>query len=186
MTSPIYIPQCGGNRGNPPQHDNPNHDTRPLAWEVMTSAHPVPDAVMSAIDNSLEQITGRDIAQAHTESWISGFQLAEYDQSFITISEEAFDMFLPYIPSRLIRYVVPDWECRDYADYAKTYSVASGWNAVAKTLDYGEHHSYCAATVRGRNGKLIEKPWEPQAGIVIPRAYPAHHYGGKVGEVQYA
>lgn len=104
-----------------------------------------------------------------------------------TYEEGVFRQLLPLCPAALGRYVAeatdddPKRECLDFSREAVAWFVAVGIYVVGWVLDETAHHSYLVAQYFSeRLGRYKQDVVEPQLNVVVPRAYPAHHYVGDV------
>ena len=131
----------------------------------------------------------RDVAEAHERSWISAAKPEFLNNAGITISKKDFLKLLRYSPTGSCRYVaetnqingvwVYKFECLDYASAFKSRLVSLGIYPVGFVLDLTGHHSYNTVIVYDTDIHMfVELVIEPQANVVVPQAYPAHHYVG--------
>ena len=135
--------------------------------------------------------TNNDLLPAHRRSWIGQATPQALNNAGTTISKAAFLELLPHIPFAKARYVAtatpttPKFECLDYADAFKAFAVAIGIYPTGFVLDFKGGHSYNTVLVFNEFAREYELlVVEPQGNVVVPRAYPAHHYTGS-GVVLY-
>ena len=176
---------------DPPKHD-PSHDSRPLArdieWSPAHGRYPVLPIVRAA---KKFYPTHDDLTKAHNASWLRQARPVLANGQGTTISKAAFLEVLPHIPFAQARYVAaatadtPKWECLDYADAAKAWTLAVGIYPSGQVYDFAGGHSYSNVLVFNEAANAYEiVVYEPQANVVVPRAFPAHHYTGQ-GMVWY-
>ena len=188
----------------PPKHDIV--DDRELPWRVDQAAHPIPTDITDALFASLREVPLSDVDDAlRNRSWCPGLRMRAYHPggtpqapTLVVAEYDAFAAFLPYIPTRLCRYLHPvpgnpqagNFECTDFAGRAQACCESYGVSASARTLDEKAHHSYCwaclykgklPAGVNPKREDLRVYPFEPQAGVFIRSRNPADHYDGMVG-----
>ena len=170
----------------PPPHD-PSGDTRPLARDVIWSPSQVKGGVLGTVSGARKFFPDveQDLLPAHRRSWIGGAQPQSLNNAGTTISKSAFLELLPHSPTAKMRYVAtasshtPKWECLDYAKTFWAWMIAIGIYPTGFVLDYKGGHSYNTVLVYDEDIKAYEVlVIEPQGNIVVPRAYPAHHYTG--------
>ena len=74
---------------------------------------------------------------------------------------------------------IPKWECLDYAKLWWSWAIALGIYPAGIVLDITGHHCYCSACVFDEEINDYELlVVEPQGNVIVPKAYPAHHYTG--------
>ena len=176
---------------NPPAHD-PSHDSRPQARDVLWQEGASYGKAKSIVDNAQKYTPSvQDVAEAHSRSWIREARPEFLNNAGATISKADFLELLRYSPTAEARYVaqyqpatddseaVYKWECLDYASAMKSWLVSLGIYSVGFVLDLTGHHSYNTVVVFDTDVNLyVELVVEPQGNVVVPRAYPQHHYVG--------
>lgn len=176
----------------PPPHD-PRQDDRPLARDITWSPNAVDGGVLGTVKGARKYYpsTNDDLLPAHRRSWISGATPQSLNDAGTTISKSAFLELLPHSPTARMRYVAkatdgtPKWECLDYAKTFWAWMIAVGIYPTGFVLDFQGGHSYNTVLVYDEGISAYEVlVIEPQGNIIVPRAYPEHHYTG-TGVVMY-
>ena len=176
---------------DPPAHD-PSHDSRPLARDIPWSPSEVDGGVLATVRAAKKFYpTHDDLLQAHDASWLKNARPVLANNAGTTISKAAFLEVLPHIPFANARYVAtatddtPKYECLDYANDFKAFTVALGIYPSGQVFDFQGGHSYSAVLVFNEaDAKFDLLVIEPQGNVIVRQAYPDRHYTG-TGEVWY-
>ena len=145
---------------------------------VIYNVHIPPKILLDAL-NSLETFKYDAIKEAWSKSSWSGFKLILEDVQFQVVGNKEFLASLPYLGTSHLRYIRQYFVCRNYATvFDGIVASELHCDSVAKTLDYGGHHSY-NIVVTHVDKVLNVLAIEPQLDEVIPMPDPSRHYTGK-------
>ena len=166
-------------------------DDRPLAKDINWS--PASDPKIAGILHGAKryQPSTLDVLDAHRRSWMKDTQIELLNNAGTTFSKRVFLQLLPHSPTARMRYVatahrdpdtglwIPKWECLDYAKLWWAWAIALGIYPAGFTLDPTGHHYYCSVCFYDEDIQRYEfAVIEPQGNVIVPKAYPAHHYTG--------